>query len=365
MYYGRTKRHGSLYMRKLAAEFKPTKLALRKWLGEVDTKAATAEQDGGALTTWGEYAAKYLRETEYDIGLADKTKAYRRECVTRITKTWEALFKEDLRSRKVSSVPTEQCMQWSAHVAGWHHTTFNNTVSVLKAVFNEAIEAGYLLSNPARKVKRLGKSTRRMFGEPGEKLTPLELEMLELPEDRRWYLNRSQFRAIVKQMRSYKFGHVKAAADFAELLYFTGCRLSEANRLRWQDVDWRDNTIRVSGAKGRATSNGSNVRYVPISDGFAKFLRRQAKRPHKPEDKIATVKECRGTLQRACVALGFRKLDHHDLRHTFTSLVVANNIPIAMVADWLGHKDGGVLLMSTYRHEVKGVSQRWVKKLRL
>jgi integrase len=108
------------------------------------------------------------------------------------------------------------------------------------------------------------------------------------------------------------------------------------------------------------------IRYVPVMDALAKLLKRLKKRPHQHGDKIARVSECRGTMQRACTELKLpRKIDHHDLRHTFATRCVAAGVPIPVVSDWLGHKDGGVLLLKTYRHEDKAVSQNWAKKVKL
>lgn len=36
---------------------------------------------------------------------------------------------------------------------------------------------------------------------------------------------------------------------------------------------------------------------------------------------------------------GLRKIRFHDLRHTCASLLLANNIPMKMIQDWLGHSD--------------------------
>lgn len=161
-------------------------------------------------------------------------------------------------------------------------------------------------------------------------------------------------------------GHAEcqAAADFAELLSATGCRLSEANQLRWQDVDPERERLLIHGAKGRATSSNSAIRYLPFTAPLAALLARLRKPESKPTDPICTVRECRGTMQRACVGLGLpRKLDHHDLRHAFATRAIARGIPIPIVSDWLGHKDGGALLLKTYRHEQPEVSREWAQKM--
>ena len=370
MHYGRVKRNGKLYMQKLASGFDDAKRALRAWLTGVEAKAAAAAvEEGPALHTWGDFKDRYMRTVDLDVALAPRSKQYRHECVTRILNTWRGLFTEEIEDRKIAGITQEQVMLWAASITGYYTGTYNNTVATMKHVFEEAVDAGHLLSNPAKKLKRICKLPRvhgGVLGEPGESLTAQEERALETPDDegKRWYPTPEELQLIVAKMRSYKFGPCQAAAEFAELLFETGCRLTEANRLRWSDVDWKENKLRINGSKGRATSSASSIRFLPISTGLASLLRRLGEREHLDIDKIARVRECRGTMQRACVELNLpRKIHHHDLRHSFATRAVNCGVPVPVVADWLGHKDGGVLLLRIYRHEDPAVSQAWIKKI--
>jgi len=376
VYYGRVKRHGKIYIARLGVEYEQAKKAIRKWLSDVEQRAAAASSAGNgarSLVTWGDFKDRYIRNVDLDVGLAEKTKTYRHECVHRILTTWKGIFQEEIEERKITTITQDQCATWAASITGYFVTTYNNTVATFKKVFEEAIAVGHLLASPAAGLKRIGKLRRvdgGVLGEPGEPLNPQEREALSMPDDgeERWYPTPEQFRAIVAKMRSYLFGPCQAAAEFAELLAYTGCRLSEANRLRWCDVDWERNRLRVNGAKGRARSTESSLRYLPISVDLADLLRRLEKAApnRQPKDKIARVSECRGTMQHACVDLHMpRKLDHHDLRHWFSTRAVAGGVPVPVVSDWLGHKDGGALLLKTYRHEDEAVNQKWAKKLKL
>lgn len=46
----------------------------------------------------------------------------------------------------------------------------------------------------------------------------------------------------------------------------------------------------------------------------------------------------------------FTGLTCHDLRHTAASLMRQAGMPAELVAERLGHADGGALLLRTYRH---------------
>ena len=374
VYYGRVKRHGRIYLTMLSDDFEMAKRALRKWLGDTESKAATAaaQPDGKALSTWGHFKDRWLRGTDLELTLAPRTKEYRHASIARIIKVWGTAFNDSLEERKITAITQEQCQTWAHFAAGYAVQTYNNMLGALRAVFQEALDTGHLLVSPARKLKRLGKSMPRVhgaiIGEPGEPLTKAEQQDLAFPdtEEERWYPSPEEFRSVVAQMRSYQFGPCQAASEFAELLCYTGCRLSEANRLRWSDVDWKSNRLRVNGAKGRAVSTESSIRFVPISKRLADLLKRMEKLPKAEMDRVARVKECRGTMQRACVDLKLpRKLDHHDLRHTFATWYVTRGMPVPLVADLLGHKDGGALLLKVYRHKDESISQKWIKSVRL
>ena len=44
----------------------------------------------------------------------------------------------------------------------------------------------------------------------------------------------------------------------------------------------------------------------------------------------------------------------HDLRHTAISLMAREGVPVGIIADQVGHADGGALLLKRYRHEYAG-----------
>ena len=57
------------------------------------------------------------------------------------------------------------------------------------------------------------------------------------------------------------------------------------------------------------------------------------------------------------------RFTHHDLRHYFTTDAIKRGVDIPTIAKWLGHKDGGALLMKTYSHLLQDHSRAMAKKL--
>jgi len=68
------------------------------------------------------------------------------------------------------------------------------------------------------------------------------------------------------------------------------------------------------------------------------------------EGKIFRINTPRIALDNACERLGVPHVRIHDLRHFFASWAIECGVDIPTVAKWLGHKDGGKLLLKTYGH---------------
>ncbi|MGH3047930.1 MAG: tyrosine-type recombinase/integrase [Gaiellaceae bacterium] len=59
----------------------------------------------------------------------------------------------------------------------------------------------------------------------------------------------------------------------------------------------------------------------------------------------------------AAAAAGFPELTFHDLRHTGASLMIAAGCHVKVIAEQMGHSDGGVLVLRRYGHLYKGARQ--------
>jgi integrase len=60
-------------------------------------------------------------------------------------------------------------------------------------------------------------------------------------------------------------------------------------------------------------------------------------------------------------------ITHHTCRHAFATRCLEQDPPVsfALIAEWLGHGDGGRLVMSTYGHITEQHSQERAKTLRI
>jgi integrase len=135
----------------------------------------------------------------------------------------------------------------------------------------------------------------------------------------------------------------------------TGLRKGELLALRWQDIDWMAQRVRVRqnyvrGEFGTPKSKRS-TRSVPLADEAGGELERLFKqsRWQADSDLVFAHPATGGPLHKANVlrrmrrALTAANLDEthrfHDLRHTFGTHMAAAGVPMRTLQEWMGHRD--------------------------
>jgi integrase len=92
---------------------------------------------------------------------------------------------------------------------------------------------------------------------------------------------------------------------------------------------------------------------LPISSRLREVLDRLSERrgEHTSDDDfVFSIQNPHEALTSACVRVGIPHLRIHDLRHFFASWAMECGIDVRLLAQWLGHKDNGVLLLRRYAH---------------
>ena len=162
---------------------------------------------------------------------------------------------------------------------------------------------------------------------------------------------RSQFFQLVEAIERAGGGRSRHCADFIRGMAFTGMRKSEAADIELRDLDFEGGETVVRGDPKTGTKNWE-VRRVPmIADARLLFEKIRRERANEPlTAKVFRVREAQGAIDRACKKIGIARITHHDLRHLFATTCIESGIDIPTVSRWLGHSDGGALLMKTYGH---------------
>jgi len=350
VYFARVRIGGKLIRRSL--ETTVLEVAKPRLAGLVKKEREKLDSAGrlvGGKMTFADAAHLYSLEIKANPELKPRSKQYRAACLQAIRKTWPGVDGLDLRK-----IAKRDCVEWAGRLrangtrfrargakrehVGISATRFNNTVSTFRHILNIAVEAGARYANPADGIKRAKERKRE----------------LHLP-------SRKQFAEFVRMIETSGAGQSKDCADLVRFLAFSGCRLDEAEFVRWMDVDWEKKELLVRGDPDTATKNWE-MRRVPIIPEFFEMLTRL-----KGDDLTAPVllvHECQKSMDRAAKLVGMPRITHHDLRHLFATTCIESGVDIPTVSRWLGHKDGGALAMRTYGHLRQEHSNAQAEKVR-
>jgi integrase len=295
-------------------------------------RARAATVKGSA--TLGDLAAIYLHGVDLDTDLKPESKHYRHKTVKSLMRSWP-----EFAAKAPAKVSESECKEWAnRYHQKYSPTLYNNTLDTVRHIFNVAIERGLIARNPALVVAKV-------------KVTP---KKLELPSS-------EQFKSIVEHIRGMHGGGCaasKGCGDLVEFLAYSGCRISEAARVRWTDVQWPDIEQEKPGRIYIGPSKYDLVgRYIPLLEPMLDLLNQIKGEPRwfrsdrrRGGGFILSVADCEAALTNACTKANATRITHHDLRHLFATRCIESGVDIPTVSRWLGHKDGGALAMKTYGH---------------
>jgi integrase len=152
------------------------------------------------------------------------------------------------------------------------------------------------------------------------------------------------------------------------LLLGSGLRLGEAVALTWRDVDLDAGFVSIRVSKTR-------IRATPINEEAAEALRQhRSKTPRYGLDEpVFLGPRTKERLRASTVSHAFPRLLEkaslprmtvHQLRHGHATLLLAQGVPMRVIAEQLGHADPG-FTSRLYAHVVPAVQNAAVKGLRL
>jgi integrase len=167
------------------------------------------------------------------------------------------------------------------------------------------------------------------------------------------FLTLDAVRAVVDHAQPGMYQQIDRAMFLAAAM--TGLRKGELVALRWRDVDWTAQRVRVRqnytrGECGTPKSRRS-TRSVPLYDELAGELDRLYKASRwQPDGDLVFAHPVMGGVQpKANITRRFRAavraagLDDthrfHDLRHTFGTRMAAAGVPMRTLQEWMGHRD--------------------------
>jgi len=242
--------------------------------------------------------------------------AYYDDCRYRC-KPWVELW-GDLECREITQDMIRSSIVKRSRVSAF---TANRDLVILRSLFNFGKGEGWIEVNPTARIKRLRVEKKLKY------LPPLE----------------DIFKVIAV-----------ADADSQDYLWTireTMARVSEVNRLCWDDVDLEGRCVTLSTRKKKG--GDLTPRRVPMTDHLFKILfRRYAQRNRQMPwvfwhtyRSTKTAETCRGPYGRRkrlmeglCRKAGVRHFSFHALRHSGASLMENANVPIGAIQRILGHE---------------------------
>lgn len=201
--------------------------------------------------------------------------------------------------------------------------TKNRYMDTLKAIFNLGVDIEVIDRNPMKKWTKFKERPREV--------------LLTVNDLARIYNSASD--------------HLKWIIEVEwELGTRPGC--SELFSLKWSDVDFDNDIIRVRGTK-TVTSN----RLIPLTPNFKNRLlemKIKSSSNYVIEFKGRSVVTCKTAFKAACRRAG---IDYdvrlYDIRHLFASTILANGGDLKAVSKLLGHSNTK-MTADIYYHELKG-----------
>lgn len=192
-------------------------------------------------------------------------------------------------------------------------------LKILKRIFQEAVESGYLNHNPAKGLAiRTPESSKKV-------LTTSEVETL----------------LAVAKDSNHRFYPVWCFA------VKTGMRSGEMYALLWSDVDFERGLISVTKQwtkkDGTTPTKSRENRVVPISQDLKEFLLELQKSQNGNDHVLPRLIEwTHGDQSRVirefCRASGVTEIKFHDLRATFITNMLSQGVPLVKVMSIVGHK---------------------------
>lgn len=327
-YYARIRVRGKLIWKSLKTDrISVAKLRLSDFHKQERQRAGSCKAVARGKMTFGDALAAYKQKLQNDPDMKPGTKEYYAYRIKALLASWP-----DLENKDVSKVSRSECESWSAtNAKKTSSSSHNHTVSLLRHVFEVAIEAGARYDNPALAAKRVKEHTKKQ---------------IKLPES-------DQFEKLVEEIRNSGSGFAQPAGDLVQFLAYGGFRISEAKNITWADCNFKHQQIVVRGSpktglKGRHVGESRIVPMIPEMRNFLEKIK--VKQLDSPNKSVMRVFECQKSLNTACKNLEIARITHHDLRHLFATRCIESGVDIPTVSRWLGHKDGGALAMKTYGH---------------
>lgn len=271
----------------------------------VATKVHAILESQMVLGEYGVGKTKLSLQKAFDNALRDPEHWKGKKSVYKIVQNWELLKAHIDVTKDVSSIDAKKVreIRIALEALGNSPATINRKMAVLRALLNMCVEWGVLTHAP-------------------------KIKALDEPEGRHRVLSAEEESAM---MTFFSERHPEQAGLF-EFLVSSGCRLSEALKLTWFDINFKNGTVVFLDTK-----SSDNV-YKPLTDSMKRVLET---RKHLAKPFPYTVDMVESWWKQFRTHAGMQEdpaFVIHCLRHTCASNLLAQGVDLKRIQLWLGHK---------------------------
>jgi integrase len=229
----------------------------------------------------------------------------------------------------IGEIRASHCDRWLAKYE-FGASSRNAHLWLLKDLFDFAIRDKLLITSPAEHMKSARPKTPK-------RLTP----------------SFEQFQAIVASVREQRFnGHgAEDSADFLEAQGLLGLGQAELSSMTRQDVDLERGQIAVLRHK-------TGERFVIPIYPQSRALLEKVCAGKRHSQKLFAIGNAKKALAAACKRLDFPHFSQRSFRRMFITQAIERGVDVKVIAEWQGHRDGGMLILKTYSHVRAAHSQR-------
>ena len=251
---------------------------------------------------------------------------------------------------------------------GYSFSSIKKAYNAINACFTLAYNRGEVRRNPALCI-----SLPNQIKKEASDITFYNTEEIELIE-----------KYALKKYRNGKYKYENGW--YIILLLYTGLRIGEMLALKWDNVNMRNSTIRVSGnlkaVKDRdeksdksyktieqSPKTKSGNRLIPLADKAKEAIEYLSEHRHSDKYVVATkngktisARNIDRTFRRIIETAGIDKpAGVHSLRHTFASMLFKHGVDVKTVSEILGHSDVTV----TYNIYIHVIEEQKTKAISL
>ncbi len=242
---------------------------------------------------------------------------------------------------------------------------------VLRTLFNEAVRYEWIVKNPVC-------GTKVSAGNSNTCLRPIqEKEVYSIKEAQEFLQKLNDFgdKSIHKTI-------------LAKLMLLTGMRNAEVHGLRWNDIDFENKVVHVRrnriyaphiGVYEKSPKTKTSLRDIPMPASLIADLKhfqdwfREADKDFDNKlneyyvavnvEREPIIPDSLGCwLSRFQKQNGLKHVSCHGLRHTYCSILLAQNVPIQTVSKYMGHSDSTITLQ-VYSHFIPDTQNRALSAL--